>query len=102
MSNVGKEVVSFYDVPDNSDEYAKATKRFNDTIGNKVMITEVQRIQNPAEYTRYQSLKNTWTMLHGQGSVSEKELFHGTKRDKIEPICSTGFNRGYAADSNGG
>ena len=102
MSNVGKEVVSFYDVAENSDEYVKATKRFNDTIGNKVVITQVQRIQNPAEYTRYQSLKNTWTMLHGQSSVSEKELFHGTKRDKIEPICSTGFNRGYAADSNGG
>uniref|UniRef100_A0A1X7SHA1 Poly [ADP-ribose] polymerase n=1 Tax=Amphimedon queenslandica TaxID=400682 RepID=A0A1X7SHA1_AMPQE len=100
LSNIGKEVVSFFDVNELSDEYTAATKRFNETIGSNVIITRVQRIQNPSEYARYLSLRNTWRMLHGKGSVHEKELFHGTKRDKIEPICSTGFNRGYAADSN--
>lgn len=101
LSNIGKDVVTFFDVDELSTEYTSATKRFNETIGSNVIITRVQRIQNPSEYARYQSLKKTWRMLHGKGSVHEKELFHGTKRDKVEPICSTGFNRGYAADSNG-
>lgn len=101
LSAMGKEVVTFIDIPETSDEYNKATNRFLDTIGVQCDISKVQRVQNPSEFTRYQSLKKSWVMLHGVGCVTEKELFHGTKKENLTPICSTGFNRGYAAESNG-
>ena len=94
-------VVHYVNISTKSSEYKKATTLFLETLGesrHKYEIVKVQRVQNPAEYMRYQSVKRTWL---SQGSVKEKELFHGTKKDNIESICSTGFNRSFAAESNG-
>ena len=99
---MGNKIVHFESINATSNEYVQATRRFFETKGDSnYEIVKLQRIQNPSEYTRYQTLKKTWVMLHGQGSVMEKDLFHGTKKESIDPICSTGFNRGFAADANG-
>ena len=95
------EVVHYVNISTKSSEYKKATSLFLETLGEShhhYEIVKVCRIQNPAEYMRYQSVKTTWL---SQGSVKEKELFHGTKKDNIKSICSTGFNRGFAAECNG-
>ena len=95
------EVVHKANVSTKSSEYKKATSVFLETLGesrHQYEIVRVRRIQNPAEYMRYQSVKRTWL---SQGSVKEKVLFHGTKKDNIESICSNGFNRSFAAESNG-
>ena len=99
---MGTKVVHFESIDATSNEYALATGRFFETKGNSnYEIVMLQRIQNPSEYTRYQTLKKTWVMLHGQGSVMERDLFHGTKKESVDPICSKGFNREFAADANG-
>lgn len=90
-------------VPFHSSEYITATENLLATMGNaKHDVVSVKRVQNPAEYTRYMSLKTTWDTLHGPRVVKERELFHGTGVSSVNPICSTGFNRSYAADANGG
>ena len=95
-------IVHFETISKFSSEYAQATKRFNETLNAvNCTIVSVQRIQNPGEYSRYQSLKTSWESIHGQGVVKEKELFHGTKEESVVPICSQGFNRIFAADNNG-
>ena len=94
-------VVHYADISTKSSEYKKATALFLETLGescHNYEIVKVHRIQNLGEYTRYQSVKRTWLRY---GNVKEKELFHGTKKDNIESICSTGFNRSFAAESNG-
>ena len=94
-------VVHYAEISSKSSEYKEATTLFLETLGeshHKYKIVKVCRIQNLGEYTRYQSVKRTW-LRHGE--VKEKELFHGTKKDNIESICSTGFNRGFATESNG-
>ena len=95
-------IVHFVDVPRTDHEYVEATNRFLTTLGGqKYVIIKVQRIQNPAEYTRYHSLKTSWEAIHGPGVVKEKLLFHGTQESSVMPICSQGFNRSFAAEANG-
>ena len=93
-----KSNVEYFEVPLHSSEYHEATYRFFETLGsNKCNIIKVQRVQNPSEYTRYQSLKTSW---RSQKPI-ERDLFHGSKKESISSICANGFNRGYAADANG-
>ena len=66
----------------------------------KVSIIKVQRVQNPGEYMRNQRLKTSWQTTHAM-DVTERVLFHGNKRENIDIICATGFNRIFAADANG-
>lgn len=97
-----KHILHLEPIPESSVEYKKATGRFQDTLGNlKHSIQSVQRIQNPGEYARYMTLKQTWESMHAQGKVREREVFHGTKQASIMLICSQGFNRNFAADANG-
>ena len=101
-SKGGIKVLHYVSVPVYSPEYDIATKRLLETMGTaKHDIVSIKRVQNPAEYTRYMSLKATWDTLYGPGVVKERELFHGTKKDNVDPVCSTGFNRNYAAEENG-
>ena len=101
-SKGGLKVVHYVSVPPYTSEYDMATKRLLDTMGTaKHEVVSVKRVQNPAEYTRYMSLKTTWNTLYGPAVLKERELFHGTKKDSVDPICSTGFNRSFAADANG-
>ena len=90
---------AFVDVSKSSSEFTKATQRFEETMSGNFTIIRVQRVQNPQEYYRYLGLKATW---QSTGRIMhEKELFHGTKAENIKAVCSSGFNRNFAADANG-
>lgn len=93
---------AFVDVNSYSQEFKDATQRFTETMDgsfSKFTIIRVQRVQNPQEYYRYLGLKASW---QSTGRViHEKELFHGTKLESISAICSSGFNRNFAAEANG-
>ena len=93
-------IVHFVQVGSLTAEYDIATKKFISTLGNtKCIIISVMRIQNPGEYSKYMSLKHS---LEALDKIKEMEVFHGTKLESIQPICSQGgFNRGLAAESNG-
>lgn len=71
------------------------------TQGNiKFTIVQVQRIQNPNEYAKHCSLRETLRKKYRK-QVLEKHLFHGTKKDSVPDIAHQGFNRIFAADANG-
>lgn len=96
------QICAFIDVDNFSQEFQEATRRFRETMGSsysKLTITRVQRVQNAQEYYRYLGLKATWQST-GR-NMREKELFHGTRVDSISAICSSGFNRSFAAEANG-
>ena len=95
-------IVHFETIHKHNPEYTTATQRFFETLDNiPCTVLSVKRVQNPGEYSRYQSLKTSWESIHGRGVIKEKELFHGTKEDSMELICAQGFNRIFAADNNG-
>ncbi len=96
-------IVYFETIQKHDPEYARATQRFLETLDNvPCTIESVKRVQNPGEYSRYQSLKSSWESIHGRsGVIKEKELFHGTKEESVNLICAQGFNRIFAADNNG-
>ena len=94
-------VCAYVEIHEGSPEYIDATQRFKEKLGqSKVTITKVQRVQNPGEYMRNQSLKTSWETMHAM-NVTERVLFHGTRKENIDIICATGFNRIFAADANG-
>ena len=96
-------VCAYIEVKEGTAEYNDATQHFKQTLGknkDKVTISRVQRIQNPGEYMRYEALKTIWSQTTG-ADVKEEMLFHGTKKDSLDLICQTGFNRIFAADANG-
>lgn len=98
----GVVVVHFEPIAPSTAEYSRATKKFEDTCGSqKRDIVSVKRIQNLGEYARFVTFKSTLERTLGHGKVVEKEVFHGTKMASINPICSQGFNRNFAADANG-
>ena len=100
LDQAGKPLTcAFVKVNRHTQEFRDATKNFGKTMTSNFHIITVQRVQNPQEYCRYLGLKATW-QSSGRYMI-EKELFHGTKRDSISPICATGFNRIFAADVHG-
>ena len=96
-------VCAYIEVKEGTAEYDDATQHFKQTLGknkDKVTISRVQRIQNPGEYMRYEALKTIWRKTTG-ADVKEEMLFHGTKKDSLDLICQTGFNRIFASEANG-
>ena len=96
-------VCAYVEVKEGTAEYNEATQHFKQTLGknkDKVTIFRVQRIQNPGEYMRYEALKTIWRQTTG-ADVKEEMLFHGTKKDSLDLICQTGFNRIFASEANG-
>jgi hypothetical protein len=56
---------------------------------------QIERIQNPALWRRYQAYKKS--MDEKNGNVrNEKHLFHGTEASSLPQLNSNGFNRSYA------
>ena len=96
-------VCAYIEVKEGTAEYNDATQHFKQTLGknkDKVTISRVQRIQNPSEYMQYEALKTIWRQTTG-ADVKEEMLFHGTKKDSLDLICQTGFNRIFASEANG-
>ena len=96
-------VCAYVDVMEGTTEYTEATQHFKQTLEkskDKVTISRVKRIQNPGEYMRYEALKTSWRQTTG-ADVKEEMLFHGTKKESLDLICQTGFNRIFAAEANG-
>ena len=58
-------------------------------------IIKIQRVQNPMLYRSYEAMKLHLDAHNPQDVTNEKLLFHGTKKDSLEPINKANFNRSY-------
>ena len=90
------------DLATSSKGYQFVLKEFNKTMTqgkNYTAIVKIQRIQNPALYGQYASMKKSLD-LHNQSSVqNERWLFHGTKESVISHINQTNFNRSLSGQN---
>ena len=91
-----------FDVPEGSQEYQDALRRFRETINQQVTIVSLKRVQNPSLYQKHSALEDTiFFNKYSKKKVDVRQLFHGSKEDSIKYIATQGFNRSLAADSNG-
>lgn len=79
-------------LPEDSQEYKAVEEKFLRTLGGKVIISKIERIQNPSMFNSYMLRKQS--MDEKNGTIdNELELFHGTKPESVKEINVQGFNR---------
>ena len=93
--------VNLIDVPASDSEYKDALQEFNNTIGRKVSIVSLKRIENHTVYIQHRSFLEAITQKHPHKDIVIKRLFHGSGESSIAPILNQGFNRNFAGYANG-
>ena len=79
-------------LPEDSQEYKAVEEKFLRTLSGKVVISKIERIQNPSMFNSYMLRKQS--MDEKNGTIdNELELFHGTKPESVKEINVQGFNR---------
>nr|XP_048310127.1 protein mono-ADP-ribosyltransferase PARP14-like [Myodes glareolus] len=78
----------------NDPEYIMVASKFHQTC-QKFVIENIERIQNPALWRKYQANKKIMDEKNGH-ERNEKQLFHGMEASSIPHLNSNGFNRSYA------
>ena len=81
-----------------SREYQDVNLKFQQTAGS-VVISSIERIQNPHLYQAYQLRKEK--MDKDNGGNNERQLFHGTNPDRAVKINTEGFKSSFAGSVNG-
>ncbi|XP_075821311.1 protein mono-ADP-ribosyltransferase PARP14-like isoform X6 [Microtus pennsylvanicus] len=93
-SDMGQKKLFVVSLQTSDPEYIMVASKFHQTC-QKFVIENIERIQNPALWRRYQSNKKIMDEKNGHGR-NEKQLFHGTEASSILHLNSHGFNRSYA------
>lgn len=79
-------------LPEDSQEYKAVEEKFLQTLSGKVVISKIERIQNPSMFNSYMLRKQS--MDEKNGTIdNELELFHGTRPESVKEINVQGFNR---------
>ena len=81
-------------------EYIDIAGEFNRTIGAKVSILKIMRLENPKLYRRYYTHK-TDLEKERPDITAEQMLFHGTHPDAVANINANNFNRSYCGTAYG-
>lgn len=69
-------------------EWDEINSMFIATIGRRMKVSSITRIENPDLWQHYQLLM--------QRIPVEKKLWDGSSKESIQQICKKGFNRSYA------
>ncbi|XP_041529394.1 protein mono-ADP-ribosyltransferase PARP14-like [Microtus oregoni] len=93
-SDMGQKKLFVVSLQTSDPEYITVASKFHQTC-QKFVIENIERIQNPALWKKYQSNKKIMDEKNGHGR-NEKQLFHGTEASSILHLNSHGFNRSYA------
>ena len=87
-----EEILHVVSLTQDSQEYKAVQEKFLQSLRGKVVITNIERIQNPSMFNSYMLRKQS--MDEKNGTIdNELELFHGTKCDSVKAINVQGFNR---------
>ena len=82
-----------------SSEYKRVLDAFSKSMTQGVhykQVVQIQRIQNPALYHHYISMKTDMDKNNPPNHKNERKLFHGTAFSSCEKINAQGFNRTFA------
>lgn len=90
--NGKEETLHLVSLDKESKEYKKIQEKFLQTMRGKVVIRNIERIQNPSMHNSYMVRKQTMDAKNGTMD-NELELFHGTKVESIKAINVQGFDR---------
>lgn len=83
---------------DSSDsEFKMVSKRVMETKGTASIrnIVKIERIENRTLYQLYSVYKSHMEQRNGKQAENERSLWHGTVKESLTNICSSGFNRSY-------
>lgn len=90
--NGKEEILHVVSLAQDSKEYKTVKEKFLQSLREKVVITNIERIQNPSMYNSYMLRKQS--MDEKNGTIdNELELFHGTKPNSVKSINVQGFDR---------
>ncbi len=84
-------------------EYVDAVKEFEESMTSRNVnfsIERVERVESKAEYSKHMALQDAIRVKHKK-EPKVRRLFHGSRQDKLHLIAVQGFNRIFAADTNG-
>ncbi|XP_041529290.1 protein mono-ADP-ribosyltransferase PARP14-like isoform X2 [Microtus oregoni] len=93
-SDMGQKKLLVVSLQTSNPEYIMVASKFHQTCQNFV-IENIERIQNPALWKKYQASKKIMDEKNGH-ERNEKQLFHGTEARSIPHLNNNGFNRSYA------
>ncbi|XP_020618049.1 poly [ADP-ribose] polymerase 11-like [Orbicella faveolata] len=78
-----------------SAEFQEVKKLFFRSMNSRVVIDNIDRVQNPLmweEYCRSKEKMMRKAQLLNRQQVNEKKLFHGTSPENVEAICEKNFD----------
>ena len=75
-------------------EFQDVSLKFHRSVKGSVVISSIERIQNPHLYQTYQLRKEK--MDKDNGGDNERQLFHGTIPENVVLINTQGFNRSFS------
>lgn len=93
-----------------SDEYSQVKRLFTATMPTPQQqssisdlqwhhIVKIERIQNPALYTRYATRKKDIGERNSSGLKNERKLFYGCTQDVADKIIHWGFSTVFAGNN---
>ena len=69
--------------------------KFYETVDESVQITDIETVENRYLWDKYYYARGQMIKLMGEHNINEKDLWHGTKYDIIDVICTEGFRKEF-------
>ena len=79
------------EVKKGSKEFEEVAREFESSVGCRVTIVKVERIQNHQLWQAYQAHKQDTVRVTPAGTPAERMLYHGCPVKNVDSINSNGF-----------
>ena len=86
------------EVEKTSEEFRRVAMEFEISVGGRVSIVKIKRIQNDQLWQAYQANKK---VVMRETTTPERVLYHGCPGQYVDSINTNGFTPGFAGTSNG-
>ena len=79
------------EVKKTSEEFKEVASAFESSVGRKVTIVKIERIQKNQLWQAYQAHKQDTVQVTPAGTPAERMLYHGCPVENVDSINSNGF-----------
>ena len=79
------------EVKKGSKEFEEVANQFESSVGRRVTIVKIERIQNHQLWQAYQAHKQDTVRVTPAGAPAERMLYHGCPVENVDSINSNGF-----------
>ena len=84
-----------------SEEFQQVATRFERSVGRRVTIVKIERIQNNQLWQAYQAHRQETLRETPSGTPAERTLYHGCPINNVDGINRNGFVTNFAGRANG-